>query len=397
VSAPAVEHLRRLVARPTVAGGDNDELVFEVADALERAGADVRLVAGPRPRARNLHAVLGPADERGVLLAAHTDVVAVDGQPWTSDPFALAERDGRLYGRGTADMKGFVAAAIAAIEHRGPGELRRPLHLALSCDEELGCRGVPPLLDVLEELPAPPSVVVVGEPTGMNVATRHKGKAAWRVRFAGRAAHSSLATQGINAVAYAARFCVAALRLQDELAGEAADAAFSVPHATVSLGPIHGGVAVNIVPDRCAVDVEVRHLPGQDADAVASRLHAVVAALDDELRALDPAAGAAIESLSSYPALSAADAPTAADVAALAGGTDIIAVDFGTEAGLYQQRLGVPVVVCGPGSMDQGHQADEFLELPQLLAAERFVMRILGGLRAPGTRPTDGDALDPLL
>jgi acetylornithine deacetylase len=381
MDADARELLARLVAYPTVAGEPNGELLAFAAEHLAASGATVTLVDGTRPDGHNLHAALGPASEPGVVLAAHTDVVAVDGQTWTRDPFVLAEHDGRLYGRGTADMKGFIAAVLAAARLADVSGLRRPLHVALSSDEELGCRGVGPLLDHLQAVAPEPAYCVVGEPTRMRVAVRHKGKVALRAVVRGRACHSSMAPHGVNAVEYAARLIGAVAAIGDGLRAGPLDGAFSVPHATVSTGPVHGGVSLNIIPDRCTVEFELRPLPAQDPEPVLERVRAAVAALDRELRARDAACGVELETVARYPALAPLDGdPTPGRVAALAGAGAGGAVDFGTEAGLYRERLGVPVVVCGPGSMAQGHVADEYLEAEQLDAAVAFLSRMIGEL-----------------
>lgn len=358
--ATAEAILADLVAFPTVAGEPNGELVDYVA---ARVPGDVALLPGARADAVNLHAVIGPDGPGGLVLSAHSDVVGVEGQPWSRDPFALHVADGRAYGRGTADMKGFVACVLAALADAEPSAWRRPLHLALSSDEELGCQGVDSLLDAL----APRKVgrVVVGEPTELRIADRHKGKAAVRIHLTGRASHSSAPASGVNAVAYAGRLVVAVLALQEELAGEARDEAFDTPHTTLGIGPIGGGIALNIVPDACRLDVEVRTLPGVEPQAVMERVRVAAAPLDAEMRAAAPEAGIAFEALAAYPGLVGRG----------------VALDFGTEAGLYQRALDVPVHVCGPGSMAQAHAADEYIELAQLDAGTRFVSGLLAGLR----------------
>ncbi len=358
--------LSRLVAFPTVAGESNEALIAWAAERLEAAGAAVRVLPSCRPDARSLHAVFGPADAAGVLLAAHTDVVAVDGQAWSRDPFVLHESGGRLYGRGAADMKGFLAAILAAAGEIPAAALRRPLQIALSCDEELGCRGAPPLLEALAPAIATPAWCVVGEPTGMRVVERHKGKRAWRARVRGRPGHSSRPATAVNAVEAAARLIVALGELP-------------APPATLSTGPIAGGVSLNIVPEACAFDFEVR--AGEALDRLAGRVEALAAELDAELHARAPEAGVELEPLVSYPPLiPEPGSRAAAEVAALAESAAGGAVDFGTEAGLYQSALGVPVLVCGPGDMAQAHVADEYLELAQLARAERFVARIAAWL-----------------
>jgi acetylornithine deacetylase len=382
VEETAEELLSRLVAFPTIAGQSNLELVAFVAERLEACGSRVSILPGARPDARNLHAVLGPTHAPGgLLLAAHSDVVAVEGQPWTRDPFTLTREAGRLYGRGTADMKGFIASLLAALATVDVRTLRRPLHVALSSDEELGCIGVGPLLDVLAQLDVPPAYAVVGEPTSLRVAVKHKGKTAERIHLTGRAAHSSLAPTGVNAVAYAGRLIGELLALQDEIAAEERDAAFTVPYATIGIGPIAGGVSMNIVPDSCRLDVEVRSLPGQNPVEIMARIAAVAGRIEREMRATAPEASIEFEPLSSYPGLDVrADDDFSDRVAVLAeDGDEPAALDFGTEAGLYQQRLGIPVVVCGPGSMQQAHRADEFLAVEQLRGGQTLIEQLLAG------------------
>jgi acetylornithine deacetylase len=384
--ADATELLRRLVAVPSIAGGDNHPLIAEIAERLNDAGATVTVLAGTRPGAQVLHAVLGPADAPGgLLLAAHGDVVDVEGQSWSSDPFTLRVQDGRLYGRGTTDMKGFIAATLAAAAAARPSSLLAPLHVAISHDEELGCAGTAPLLDALAEggaLAAPLAGVVVGEPTELRVVDRHKGKIAFDITVRGRAAHSATPSSGVNAVQGAAHLIVALEDLERELAGETTDGAFSTPHATVGVGPISGGVALNIVPDRCELKVEIRVLPGQSLDAVEARVREVASRIGSTLAAGARDAGVDVTRVAGYPSLEPdpAAAEFAMRVARVAGRDLSGAVDFGTEAGLYQERLDVPVVVCGPGAMAQGHTPDEFLEAGQLGAGEAFVVGLLRGL-----------------
>jgi acetylornithine deacetylase len=264
-------------------------------------------------------------------------------------------------------MKGFVAAALATVRAAPSRALRKPLHLALSSDEELGCAGVGPLLDLVATLPVMPRYVLVGEPTELHVAVAHKGKAAWRVIVRGRAAHSATVATPVNAVTYAARMVVALDETGRELAAGERNDAFSVPHATLGIGPIGGGVALNVVPERCSFDFELRSLPGGSADETLARAEAVAAELSSEMRRAAPEAGIEIVPLAGYPALApdGSDA-VAREVAALSGGAQGQGVDFGSEAGLFQQRLGIPVVVCGPGSMAQAHRPDEFIERAQL-------------------------------
>lgn len=371
------------MAVPSITGGDNLDLINEVATRLEDARAAVRVIPGTRAGAHLLHASIGPTDAPGgVLLAAHGDVVDVAGQAWSSDPFTLREADGRLYGRGTTDMKGFIAATLAAFADADARKLRAPVHLAVSHDEELGCAGVAPLLDELAAHSAPLVGVIVGEPTEMRVVERHKGKAALEITVHGRAAHSSTPAEGLNAVSATAHLIIALEDLERQLAAIAPDPAFSVPHTTIGIGPITGGVAVNIVPDLCTLRIETRVMPGQSPNAVIAEITAIANQLSEQLRARAPEASIDLRQVASYPPLTptVAGAELGRKLAALAGQGDGGAVNFGTEAGMYQERLGVPIVVCGPGSMAQGHTPDEFLDREQLGAAERFVGRLFDDL-----------------
>lgn len=369
--------LARLVAHETIAGGSNAELIAEIACLLEETGAEIWVGAGTRPGTQVLHAVLGPADAPGgLLLAAHGDVVDVAGQDWSSDPFAMRAADGRLYGRGTVDMKGFLAVAIAAARGTSAVGLRAPLHLAVSHDEELGCAGIGPLLEHLEGggIAAPLAGAVVGEPTRMAVVDRHKGKAALGLHLTGRAAHSSTPAAGVNAVRAAARAIVALDELQEAIAAEERDPAFGVPHATIGIGPIAGGVALNVVPDSCDLQVEARVVPGQSVEAIVERIAGAA-------RGASGAAELSVTRIASYPPLEAsADGAWAARVAALSGCEPGGAVDFGTEAGLYKERLGCDVVVFGPGDMRLAHAADENVGVAELEAARGALDRLIGAL-----------------
>lgn len=372
----AEQLLAELVAFPTVAGTPNGELIAFAAERLAAAGATVRVSEGARPGARNLHAVLGPAEVPGLVLSAHTDVVAVEGQDWRRDPFTLHADGGRLYGRGTADMKGFIAAVLAVVAELDAPTLHRPVHVVLSSDEELGCLGIRPLLPALAEAVAGPSLTVVGEPTRLRVVERHKGKLAVRVEVRGRACHSSRAPEGVNAVEYAARLIAGLDPLRDRLARTARDERFAVPHATVSTGPIAGGVALNIVPETCTFELEARLLPGQGPAPVLGAIRASATRLENEMGA---DGGIAVMTTTEYPALGGegGDPQRAALVAGCAGTKAGGAVDYGTEAGLLEEALGGTVVVCGPGDMAQAHRADEFVEVDQLERDALFLRRLV--------------------
>lgn len=337
---------------------------------------------GSRAGTSGLLATVGDPGRPGVVLAANADVVAADSTPWRSDPFALRRAEGRLYGRGTADMKGFLASALAVLPlaARHAGTLTAPILLALSWDEELGCQGVGPLLDRLAQ-GARPLGCIVGEPTELRVGTAHKGKASARVVVRGLAAHSSRPPEAVNAVEYAARLIVATREVGLELAAAGTDPSFTIDRATVSTGPIAGGTVLNVVPDRCAFELEVRSLPGQDPRKLLTLVLEPARALMAEMREHADAAAITVEPKAAYPGLAPGGSEAwATRVGELAATPGTIALDYGTEAGLYRERLGAPVVVCGPGSMAQGHTVDKFVDADQLDRCCGFLGRLVRSL-----------------
>lgn len=390
----SVALLDRLIAFPTVSRDSNLDLVKHVRGLLAGHGIEATLIGSADGRKANLFATVGGSgaggsDVGGIVLSGHTDVVPVDGQAWTSDPFRMAERDGRLIGRGAADMKGFLACAVRAATLAAGRRLRRPLHLAFSYDEELGCLGVRAMLDQLAASGLRPEFCIVGEPTGMAVMTGHKGKLAARATCCGTAAHTALAPRALNAI-HLATDLVAALRRRQALLAEAVrqDAAYDVPYTTLHVASIAGGVVSNIVPDRCTVAFEIRNVGADDPHAVLGDVERDAAALVQAVQARFPQAAIAFEVTNEYPGLDTPpDAPVVNFARALAEPSSnaqapLSKVAFGTEAGLFRQRLGVPGVVCGPGSMEQGHKADEFVTREQLGRCDRMMDALIQRLSA---------------
>jgi acetylornithine deacetylase len=355
-----VEILRRLVAFDTTSHRSNLDLVNWAADHLDNAGARVRLTSDASGEKANILATIGPEGPGGIVLSGHTDVVPVDDQGWASDPFQLASRDGRLHGRGAVDMKGFVAACLAAVPGWQARKLRRPIHLALSYDEEVGCLGVPLLIaDMLAHCP-PPALAIIGEPTQMRIGLSHRGFYGYRSVFHGRAAHSSDPRLGSSAIEPAAAF-VAALAGFGRQDGRVA--------TTVNIGKIAGGSAINIVPERCEVVWEFRP-PGEAA------VDAVLADVERFAAGLPP--GVSVETVPLarvLPLDCATDSPVVALTREFGGLWPPITMPFGTEAGFFQQA-GIPALVCGPGSIAQAHQPDEWIASAELVAADRFLARI---------------------
>lgn len=378
----SLEILDRLIAFPTVSRDPNAPLMDYVADLLRGAGIEPVLVPNADGTKANLFASVGGGDG-GVMLSGHTDVVPVDGQDWTRPAFRLTQAEGRLYGRGTADMKGFVACALDAMLRASVMKLASPLHIALSYDEELGCLGVHSLLDLLRQGPARPAMCIVGEPTGLGVATGHKGKTGLRATCRGVEAHSALAPTGLNALHLAADL-MAAIRAEQASIAEAGlrDGDYDVPYSTLHVGRLNGGVALNIVPNRCVMDFELRNLAGDAPDALLAPIHAAARDLSEAAQARFSGAGIGIEVFNTYPGL---DTPKTAEVVSfvksLTGANGTLKVAFGTEGGLFSQDLGIPTVVCGPGSMAQGHRPDEFVTLDQFERCGAMMSQLLDRLR----------------
>ncbi|MBD9529936.1 acetylornithine deacetylase [Paracoccus sp. PAR01] len=362
--------LADLVACADLPGGSNASVAGCVQHHLRRAGLDPVVLTGPEGDRVNILATIGPRDVPGVILSGHMDVVSTEGQVWASDPFRLTARDGRLYGRGTTDMKGYLACMLAMIPELQAAGLQRPVHLAFSYDEEIGCRGVPHLIAALPGLIAPPAACIVGEPSGMRPVLSHKGKQATALVLTGRAAHSSQPEAGLNANYAGAEILLAIRDLNARLAGEGPfDSRFSPPHSTVVAGVVRGGTAVNIIPDRCEIQFEVRTIPGDDPAAITA--HVIQAA-----RALVPdrALSASHHELSAYPALPPGDDPQLADLLTrLTGHEALQSVSYGTEAGLFD-AAGIPAIICGPGEIARAHRPDEFI-LPSELAECCAMMR----------------------
>jgi acetylornithine deacetylase len=373
------ELLQTLVAFDTTSRESNLHLIEFVRDYL--AGFDVpcELVYNEQRSKANLFATIGPADIPGIVLSGHTDVVPVDGQPWTVPAFELTERDGKLYGRGTADMKGYIACVLALVPSLVNATLRMPVHIALSYDEEVGCLGVRSLLAELEQRPVKPMLCIIGEPTELKPVLGHKGKLAMRCDVHGQACHSAYAPLGVNAIEYAAELIGELGRIGSRLkAPEFHDSRFDPPFSTVQTGVIAGGKALNIVPADCRFDFEIRALPSFDPNDVAQELKAYAEQqVLPRMRAVSEQGEIRFSELSMYPGLATEAHSEAAElIAAFSGSREFGTVAFGTEGGLFD-AAGIPTVVCGPGSMDQGHKPDEFVSLQQLTECDAMLQRML--------------------
>lgn len=371
--------LSRLVAFDTVSRNSNLPLIDWVEDYLRALGFTLDRLPDPTGQKATLFATIGPAHRPGYVLSGHTDVVPVDGQAWTSDPFTLRRDGGRLYGRGACDMKGFLAVCLAAAPRMAEVRLEKPIHLAFSYDEEVGCLGVRSLVQRLADAKVKPEACFVGEPTGMGVVIGHKGKRSVRATVRGLTCHSSLAPKGVNAAEFGALLAAEISRIGGRLMRDGArDALYDVPHSTGHVGVLRGGTALNIVPDLCELLFEFRVIGGDDADRLVDEVITFARKeLEPRMQAVDRSCGIDFDVFAGFPGLDTApDAEVVTLAKTLAGRNDHSKVAYGTEAGLFQ-AAGIPTVILGPGSIEQAHKADEWISIEQLERCAAFVARLV--------------------
>jgi acetylornithine deacetylase len=361
------EILARLIAFPTVVGTQNGVIVDWISDYCRSAGAEVTVLPGPEGDRSNLFVTIGPRERRGYVISGHMDVVPAGEPEWSSDPFVLRREGDRLYGRGTTDMKGFLACALAALPALAAMKLRQPLHLAFSYDEEAGCRGVPHLLAALPGLCEKPLGAIIGEPSRMQPVLAHKGKMAARLEVIGRSGHSSRPDLGLNAVHAMAGVITHAVDYGESLRDGPLDGNFEPPYSSLQVGVIAGGQSVNIIPDRCTADIEARAVPGVSASSLLEPVKALLFTLRDS------GFEVAWQELSSYPALAPVNgSELAATLTRLTGQEPLTAVSYGTEAGIYQQA-GIDAIICGPGEIGRAHRPNEYIELGELAACWKMI------------------------
>jgi acetylornithine deacetylase len=384
IKAETWELIQRLVGFDTTSRDSNLGLIEWVRDWLKGFGVESRLTYDESGKKANLFATIRQGARPGIVLSGHTDVVPVDGQAWDTDPFVATLKDDRIYGRGSADMKSYLACALAMTPRFLAADLKYPVHFALSYDEELGCMGVRGLIADLAQAGIRPAGCIIGEPTGMQAVVAHKGKRAYRCCFRGREAHSALTPHGVNAIEYAAKLVVYIRHMAERMRDcETRDNGFDVPFTTLQTGVIRGGTAGNIVPRDCEVHFEFRYLPGVDPEALESEIKAYAErVLLPEMRSVDPETFISFETKADIPGLDPAleraeqDRVTAL-AQALARNPSIAKVAYATEAGLFQ-RAGIPSIICGPGSIEQAHKPNEFIALEQIALCESFMERLLG-------------------
>ena len=376
----AIELLKKLIGFDTTSYNSNLNLINFIQSYLLSYNIESTLIHDESGKKANLYATIGRKDIGGVMLSGHTDVVPVEGQEWHSDPFSLKESDGNFYGRGSADMKGFIALVLSRIPEMVSVELTKPIHLAFSYDEEIGCVGVQRMLNLLEHQPIKPSCCIIGEPTSMEVVIGHKGKHASRVKVKGHACHSGQSPFGVNAVDFASELIVYIRKLAREKSQDGPfDMEYEVPYSTLHTGVVKGGTSLNIVPNFCQFDFEIRHLYEEDPQYLLDKIEAYAKEnLESEMHLIDSETGFSFETLATYPGLlTDPGIDFVAYVKKLLDNDAHSKVIFGTEGGLFQKRLGIPTLVCGPGNIDQAHRANEFISLKQLQKGGSFLDRLI--------------------
>ncbi len=384
MQAKILDILGALIGFPSVSSRSNLDIAGYIEADLRAQEIAVTRIPSPDEQKTSLLATIGPPDRPGIMLSAHMDVVPAEGQDWTSDPFTATVRDGRVYGRGASDMKGFLAVVLAHVPQFRESATAAPVHLAFSYDEELGCLGAPGLAQAASRLPCPPALCIVGEPTSLKVVRAHKGKVARRITFHGRGGHSALPHKGANAVEAAARFAARLSAIDERLASEGRhDSAFDPPRSTLHIGSLHGGGALNLVPDLAVLEFELRNLPSEPVAPVMAEIEAALAAEAARLEERG-AEGVTAEDIIAYPGLEVtAGDPALAAIGVLAGDASPGATaSFGTEAGVFQS-FGIASLVCGPGDIGRAHKADEWIGLDELAAASSMMDRLARRLAAP--------------
>jgi len=378
----AIDLTERLIAIETVSSDSNLDAISFIEGYLIDLGAKIDISRDETGSKANIFATIGPDIDGGVVLSGHTDVVPVEGQVWSSDPFQMRREEDKLFGRGTCDMKGFIACALALAPDFAAADLKRPIHFAFTYDEETGCLGARVMLDALKAAGRKPSVCIIGEPTGMKVIEGHKGCCETTTRFTGLEGHGSMPSAGVNAVEYAARYIGELMAIGQELKERTPpNSHFEPPWTTINIGAIKGGVAHNVIPNTCELDWEFRPVVGEDKTFVRTRIAEFSEkTLLPQMRLVHPEAAIETEIVGDVDGLEPmSDSEAVALATALTGANDVGLVPFGTEAGLFQ-NLGISTVGCGPGEIAQAHKPDEFVEVSQMAACLEMLEALLARL-----------------
>ena len=378
----SIQILEKLISFDTVSSNSNLEIISYCEKILKDAGAETTLIKNTEETKANLFATIGPVDKPGIILSGHTDVVPVTNQKWQTNPFKLTEIDNKLYGRGTADMKSFVACALYAASKASSMNLKTPLHFSFSYDEEIGCVGVRSLIEMLKNSPIKPLFCIVGEPTSMQVMSGHKGKVNASVLIKGKEAHSALTTKGLNSIYLASELIQGIQNIQTNLINNSThDNDFEVPYTTLQVGKIEGGVAVNIVPSSSSLLFEIRSLHSDDPNLILKDIKILSEKIVKSHIDKFPDTEIEIKVTNQYPALNTMkNSDVISFLNGLTGNNSVEKVSFGTEGGLFSNELNIQTAICGPGSMNQGHQPDEYIEKAQIDLCDQMLENLLNKL-----------------
>jgi acetylornithine deacetylase len=373
------EILARLVAFDTTSTKSNLQLIDFVRNLLDDHAIESQLVHNDDHSCANLYATIGPDDRGGVMLSGHTDVVPTSGQDWQSDPYQLRTEDKLLFGRGSCDMKGFIACVLAGLPQIAAGRLQTPIHLAFSYDEEIGCVGARRLVDSMTGFEVRPHLGLIGEPTNMSMVLGHKGKVSFRVTVSGLSCHSAYISNGVNAVEYAAELITFIRNMNTRVQQNLTDPSYTVPHTTFHVGNINGGTALNIVPRQCEFEFEIRNLPQEDLDSLVHEIkHYANDVLLVDMQSRYPQSEIRFDETSCYPGLHTDPASAVIACTRAINPIDEVGdnVSFGTEAGLFDS-IGINSLVCGPGSIDQAHKPDEFVSREQMQYCDQMIENLV--------------------
>ena len=376
------ELLNTLISYPTVSRDSNLAMIGFIQEYLQSYGHSSELIYNDEKTKANLYCVIGPADKPGIVLSGHTDVVPVEGQAWTTDPFVMREQNEQLFGRGSCDMKGFIACVLSVIAGVNATNLKTPLHLAFSYDEEIGCIGVRRLIDTLRPVKVKPKFCIIGEPTLMQPVIAHKGKTAARAHCQGIECHSSLAPQAVNAIYLATELINTIRSVQQKYISDGPhDHDYDVSHTTLHVGTINGGTALNIVPNSCRFDFEIRNLPCDDPALIIKELAASADDIIAPHKLVHPDVNIQVEITNEYPALNTSTESDIVEfVRQLTGANTLGKIAFGTEGGLFSRDLGIETIVLGPGSIEQAHKPDEYISINQLDRCDTFLQKLVDAL-----------------
>lgn len=371
--------LKKLISFNTTSINSNLELMRYVTNYLQSYGVKSKLIYNSEKSKANLYASIGDTNKPGIILSGHTDTVPVTGQSWSKPPFQLTEENEHYYGRGTSDMKTFIATVLASVPKMQTKKLHTPIHISLSYDEEIGCLGVRSLIDMLKDEPIKAAACIIGEPTLMQVASSHKGKLAAKVTVVGKECHSGMAPYGVNAINFAARLVSKLEKIAlDKQENGPFEEGYEIPYSTIHTGVINGGTALNIVPKVCEFHFEIRNIATEDPRQILASFTHYCETLEQEMKQTDPNCSIKIAITTEYPGLNTPEnSEVVSFVRKLAQSTANTSINFGTEGGLFSSQLGIPTVICGPGSMQQGHKPDEFIHKQQIIKSEAFLDKLI--------------------